>query len=166
DADTLKELRKRLKRAAIRLGAAASADPLALAKEQLATLGRQHRPLTEKTLHQYRVTGKRARYLAEVATQDADAKYMIEQLTHMQDVLGDWHDWLKLTRSAEKLHGSEHASALVAALRNITQAKFRHAIIVLSETRAALAGNTPRPIDTVPRRRNPASADSGYAAVA
>ena len=61
----------------------------------------------------------------------------------MQDVIGDWHDWVQLAERAEKLFGGVQDSALVAALRNVTRAKFRQAVNTLTETRTALAGKKP-----------------------
>src|SRR5262249_44576914 len=110
---------------------------LTLSLKKLGQLGRDHATLTERTLHQYRVIGKRARYIAELATHDAEAKRVVDQLKHMQDVVGDWHDWLKLTQRAEALFGGVRDSALVAMLRNVTQAKFRQSVDVVAEIRAA-----------------------------
>ena len=135
------EIRKRLQRAASELEIPRNAEPLALTLNQLARLGRDHAPLTEKTLHQYRIIGKRARYIAEFAAKDdTHAKRVVELLKQMQDVIGDWHDWLKLTEKAEELFGGVRDSALVAMLRNVTQAKFRLSVDAVAETRAALSG--------------------------
>jgi len=135
------EIRKRLQRAASDLEIPRNAEPLALTLNQLARLGRDHAPLTEKTLHQYRIIGKRARYIAEFAAKDdTHAKRVVELLKQMQDVIGDWHDWLKLTEKAEELFGGVRDSALVAMLRNVTQAKFRLSVDAVAETRAALSG--------------------------
>jgi hypothetical protein len=79
----------------------------------------------------------------------------------MQDVLGDWHDWLKLTEKAEKLYGGVQDSSLVAALRNVTQAKFRQAIDVLSSTRTALEGR--KAAAPAPRKPKAAAATSAVA---
>jgi hypothetical protein len=54
----------------------------------------------------------------------------------MQDVLGDWHDWLTLTQTAGEHLGEVRESSLVAELHNVTGAKFRHAVAVLSQIRA------------------------------
>jgi len=143
DEETISELRKRLKRAAGDADIPKNADPLGLAMRQLARLGRDHAPLTEKVLHQYRIVGKRARYLAELAGDNPDAQRLVEQLKRMQDVLGDWHDWLKLTQRAEGLFGGVQASPLVAALHNVTGAKFRRSVDVLTQTRATLAAKKP-----------------------
>jgi CHAD domain-containing protein len=146
--DTAAEVGKRLRRAANELDIPKSVDPLSLALLKLAQLGRDHAVLTEKTLHQYRIVGKRARYIAELADPSAEAARVVEQLKHMQDVIGDWHDWLKLTQKAEALFGGIRDSALVAMLRNVTQAKFRQSVDAVAETRAAISN----------QRRDPASA--------
>lgn len=145
--ETAARLRKRLRRAAVALDIPKNVEPLTLTLLKLAQLGRDHALLTEKTLHQYRIIGKRARYIAELADQSAEATRIVDQLKHMQDVIGDWHDWLKLTQKAEALFGGVRDSALVAMLRNVTQAKFRHSVDAVAETRTALLG----------RRRDPAS---------
>jgi CHAD domain-containing protein len=138
-----RELRKRLKRAAGDLEIPESAKPLSVTMREFAQLGRTQGPLTEKTLHQYRIAGKRARYLAEFAGKDPDAQRVIEQLKRMQDVIGDWHDWLKLSERAEELFGGVRNSALVAALRNLTRAKFRQSVDAVVEMRSSIAGKKP-----------------------
>jgi len=146
DPETAAEVRKRLKRAAREIDIPRNIEPLTLTLSKLAKLGRDHVPLTEKTLHQYRIIGKRARYIAELADHDAEAKRIVDQLKHMQDVIGDWHDWLKLTQKAEALFGGVRDSALVAMLRNVTQAKFRQSVDTVAETRAALSGKKAEPV--------------------
>ena len=143
DKKTVAEVRKRLKRAAASLEIPRNADPLALARQNLNALELDQGAITEKTLHQFRIAGKRARYLAELAGKDAEASRLIALLNHMQDVIGDWHDWVQLAERAEKLFGGVQDSALVAVLRNVTRAKFRQAVNTLSETRAALAAKKP-----------------------
>ena len=129
-----------MKRAASKLALSRSIDPLAVTLNKLAQLGRDHVPLTEKTLHQYRIIGKRARYIAELSANQPGAALVVEQLKRMQDVIGDWHDWLELGDRAEKLLGSVKDSALVAMLRNVTRAKFRQGADALVEARTALSG--------------------------
>ncbi|HXM21797.1 MAG TPA: CHAD domain-containing protein [Terriglobales bacterium] len=143
---TADEVRKRLKRAASEIDIPKNTEPLTLTLSKLAKLGRDHVTLTERTLHQYRIIGKRARYIAELADHDAEAKRIVDQLKHMQDVIGDWHDWLKLTQRAEALFGGVRDSALVAMLRNVTQAKFRQSVDAVAETRAALSSKKSEPV--------------------
>lgn len=139
EEDTVREIRKRLKRASKNLKPEASRDPLAVARGMLERINREDAPVTEAMLHQYRILSKRARYAAEFAGQSAEATRFIAMLKRMQDVLGDWHDWLTLTQTASEHLGDVRESPLVAELRNVTGAKFRHAVAVLSQIRAAHA---------------------------
>jgi CHAD domain-containing protein len=151
DKKTVAEVRKRLKRTAVSLELPKNADPLALARQKLNALEVDPGAITEKTLHQFRIAGKRARYIAELAGKDAEASRLIGLLNHMQDVIGDWHDWVQLAERAEKLFGSVQESPLVAVLRNVTRAKFRQAVNTLAETRAALAPKRPASITSTSR---------------
>jgi CHAD domain-containing protein len=148
--DTLDEVRKRLKRVpATHL----ELDPLKLAIEQLSQLPADTSRLNEKTLHQYRIVGKRSRYLAELADHDPRAKRLVEALKHMQDVIGDWHDSLKLTESVREGLPASDDSALLARLRRITAEKFGTAVHVLNQTRAEITGLTA--ISKAPVRKAP-----------
>ena len=140
--EAVAEIRRRLKKTSRQMAIAENADPLALTLKRLGELTRNNAALTEKTLHQYRIVGKRARYIAELADADPEAKRVVTELKQMQDVIGDWHDWLKLTQAAERLLGGVHSSALVAMLRNVTQAKFRESLAAVETLRAAF----PQPI--------------------
>lgn len=143
DKKTMAELRKRLKRTAASLEIPKNADPLNIARRKVAALELDQGSITERTLHQFRIAGKRARYIAELAGRNQEATRLVALLNHMQDVIGDWHDWLQLAERAEKMFGGVQESALVAALRNITRAKFRQAVNTLTETRVALTGKKP-----------------------
>jgi CHAD domain-containing protein len=164
DKQTVAEVRKRLKRTAASLEIPKNADPLSLARQKLNDLEIDQGTVTEETLHQFRIAGKQARYVAELAGKDAEAARLIALLNHLQDVIGDWHDWVQLADRAEKLFGGIQDSALVAALRNITRAKFRQAVNTLIETRAALAGK--RPVSVMPTSRETSRRGSTAAAVA
>ena len=143
DKRTVAEVRRRLKRSAASLSIPKNAAPLTLARRKLNDLEMDPGNITERTLHQFRIVGKRARYIAELAGKSAEATHLIALLNHMQDVIGDWHDWVQLADRAEKLFGGVQDSALVAALRNITRAKFRQAVNTLTEARAALGKKPP-----------------------
>jgi hypothetical protein len=86
----------------------------------------------------------------------------------MQDVIGDWHDWLKLTQKAEAIFGGVRDSALVAMLRNVTQAKFRQSVDAVAETRAAFSAKKSEPIQavTAPSRKPSGGTAGASAAVA
>jgi CHAD domain-containing protein len=151
------EVRKRLKRTAGSLQIPNTIDPRVLAMQKVADLEPGQAAVTEQTLHRFRVAVKRARYIAELAGQNAESARLVERLRHVQDAIGDWHDWAQLAERAEKLFGGVRDSALVAALRNITRAKFRQAVNTLIETRTELAGKKPTAVATLepqPSRRS------------
>jgi CHAD domain-containing protein len=164
DQDTVRELHKRLQRTARSVEVRQDADPLALAMRLFARQAQDHSPLTEDRLHQYRLTGKRVRYLVEFAASTPETEAIIVQLKHMQDALGDWHDWLTLTQNAAKRLGEAQDCALLVALRNLTRAKFRRAVEVVMQTRTALAGKPSR-MDA-PRRTPTAALEAPRAAIA
>jgi len=137
DRKSAKEIRERAKRAAKQFEASPNMSPVAIAKRILNAVSSTGS--AEETLHSYRIAGKRARYIAELANDDPAAKVLIDQLRQMQDRIGEWHDWLQLTTRAQKLFGGPSDSALVAALRNLTRAKYRQALTGLDAARAAWA---------------------------
>jgi len=139
DRQTVRSICKDLKRTARKLNSAENVEPLTLCLRALGRLGKDHGAVTEKTLHQHRILGKQARYLAEMCAKDSDAEQLVKQLKEMQDVIGDWHDWWQLTNTAEEVLGGIKESPLVAMLRNVTRAKFRQAADKVVETRSALA---------------------------
>jgi CHAD domain-containing protein len=145
DKEDVREIRKRLKRAAKDVKSAKVGDPLAVARKML---GQPPHPdsrgsLTEDLLHHYRIIGKRTRYIAELAPPSAEATEFVAQLKRMQDAAGDWHDWFTLTQTAAKRLGDVHESSLVAALHNVTGAKFRNAVTALSALRSEQTPHKP-----------------------
>jgi CHAD domain-containing protein len=138
DSKTLRGLRKRVKKAASNFHSSDAADPIALARTIFAQVARIQTPLTEEVLHRYRLQGKRVRYVVELAGETPEAEPMLQALKQMQDVLGDWHDWLTLSESAVKILHEAEGSALLTALRNVTRAKYRHAVLVVTNSRAKL----------------------------
>ncbi|MBZ5512939.1 MAG: CHAD domain-containing protein [Acidobacteriia bacterium] len=113
-------------------------DEVAASLRRFASLARQVRTLTPENLHAYRTRCKRIRYVAEMAGNVPEAKRIVGQLKRMQDAAGDWHDWQTLTQTAESLFSRALESGLVAALRNVTNAKFVQARGVCQEARRAL----------------------------
>ena len=151
DKKTVNEVRKRLKRTAGSLDIPKNVDPVAIAIQKLNQLELDS-AVTEETLHRFRIAGKRARYVAEMAAKSAEGTRLVEQLKHMQDAIGDWHDWAQLAQRAEKLFGGVQDSALVSALRNVARAKFRQAVNTLTEVRPKLAGQKAAPAAILGRR--------------
>ncbi len=137
DRDAVREIWKRLDRARKDFQPSLCRDPLTVARNMLKRIDPQL-PITEPLLHRYRILGKRARYAAEFAGNLPETQQFIAQLKRLQDALGDWHDWLTLTKNAGDHLGDLRESALVAELHNVTGAKFRNAVTVLGQVRATL----------------------------
>lgn len=112
-------------------------DPLSMALRRFARVSRQVRDLTPDNLHGYRTECKRIRYVAEMAL-DEKANQVVDLLKRIQDGAGDWHDWVTLTATAEAQFARSLDSALIAALRNVTNAKFMEARGVVLEARKEL----------------------------
>ena len=123
-SDRMQGLRKRLRRAQSEI-TLEGIDPLQFAFSHLPKPGPN--PLTEKTLHAYRIRAKHARYLAELASDSEQAQLFIAELKRAQDEIGHWHDILKLSERAREAFGDVHDSALVSLLENMSRARFRRA---------------------------------------
>ncbi len=180
DKESVRKLRNQLRRAASDLLPAGLADPAAapwaaavpaaldpvpLALARFAALSSGQRGFTEENLHAFRTACKRIRYIAEMAGGDPLARQVVELLKRIQDEAGEWHDWSTLTSAAVKLFASSAASPLIAALRNITRAKFAHALNIVADSRRQLVAldrdrrKSPvqvQPAPAAPPRKRPA----------
>ena len=134
--EAVREIHKRLKRAREDFNPV-NRDPLSVARQILEPIAKADGLPTEELVYQYRILGKRARYAAEFASKSPESAQFIAQIERVQDALGDWHDWLTLTQSAAKRLGDVRESSLVAALHNVTGAKFRNAVTSLSASHVA-----------------------------
>ena len=130
--DTLREIRKRLKRASKEIRFTGAEDALAVARATLNEVIHPAGPVSEDHLHQFRTVVKRARYAAEFAPKSAEATQFISGVKRLQDAVGNWHDWSTLTGTASKRLGGVDQSSLVAVLHNVTGAKFRQAVAAVS----------------------------------
>lgn len=140
----IRELIKRLKRSEKDLDLKTRRDPIALAKQFLVSVPLSATAIDEDTMHRYRIAVKRARYAAEFAPASVESRRFIAKLKRMQDALGNWHDWFTLTHTAQDRLGEVTQSSLVAALHNITRAKFRLALAVVSAQPAATPVEKPK----------------------
>jgi CHAD domain-containing protein len=139
----IRELKRRLKRASQAIDWERGGDPLALARATASSVSASPGPPTDELLHRYRIAVKRARYAAEFAPKSAEAVQLMAELKRLQDVLGNWHDWLTLTQTAGDYLGEVGQSPLVAALHNVTRGKFRLAVTVIGAARKAGAVEIP-----------------------
>lgn len=133
DRKTIREIKKSLRRAAKKFDSKDSRDPLVAAREMLAKIDGSNPQITEETLHRYRIMAKQARYAAEFALESPAREQFIARVKKVQDALGDWHDWLTLTETAQEHLGDLRQSPLVAELQNVSGAKFRRALASLTQ---------------------------------
>jgi CHAD domain-containing protein len=165
DQETVREVARRLKRAEAGLSIPQEGF-LDLTSRMASRFAKDSTPISEEVLHQYRIAGKRIRYVAELAADSPEAQHIVARLKRMQDALGEWHDWLSLSETVAHIAVNGSNAALLAALQNITRSKFRDAVNAVSETRAALARKpADAPAQTVPRH-GPARAGVSTAVVA
>src|SRR5258708_32442674 len=75
DEETVRAIRKLLKRPAQEFDPDASRDPLAVARGMLETINRTYAPVSAGLLHPYPILSKRARYAAEFAEPSAEAEH-------------------------------------------------------------------------------------------
>jgi len=134
-------LAKRMKRAATELETARShrrkpKDFTAIALDSFAKLGQDHPPLTAANLHDFRMACKRVRYVAEMADSPR-SQAVVAQLKRIQDAIGEWHDWLTLTETANEVL-STPTSPLLSVLRATRQSKFSESLRIVNEVKGAL----------------------------
>jgi CHAD domain-containing protein len=154
-------------------------DPVSASLRMFARLARQTKAITADNIHLFRTRCKRIRYVGEMAGMSPESKRVVGLLKRVQDSIGDWHDWQTLTLTAEDLFSRSLDSALVSALRNISNAKFVEARAVATDARrelmrdyrtmlarerekrqaaVLLSTNGPKPTIPAARKRKPAPA--------
>ena len=147
DRETVCELRRRLKNANNDLTEAAP-NPQVLVRTRLAAFTNSTGAVTEKLLHHYRIEGKQIRYLAELNGDNPEVQRIIAELKRMQDVLGEWHDWLTLNATVSKLLPESTNSPLRAAIHNILGAKYREAVQAVFTAKANLRKKPPAEVQS------------------
>ena len=100
-----------------------------------------------KRLHEARIRLKRIRYVAELAEESGEQKSFLRELKAVQDAVGDWNDWVGLTRAAENRFSDRVNCALLREARALLAARHATAISALDRLFLALAPEKkpPRP---------------------
>ena len=134
-------LSRRLKRVRKLLGAGERAvspktDFTGDALHAFGRLVQRYRSLDEKNLHEFRLRCKRIRYLAELDSDTARSEPVIAELKRIQDSVGEWHDWVALTETAEPVLDAN--SPLLSALRTQRRSKFLSARRATEEAKQKL----------------------------
>jgi CHAD domain-containing protein len=157
DKESIRELRRRLEKIKEHLLEAAPESQV-LVRTRLASFLNNSNPVTESLLHQYRIEGKKIRYLAELAADDPEALRIIEELKRMQDALGEWHDWLTLNATVSRLLPEATNSPLLSAIHNILGAKYRDAVQAVSTVKLDLLKKSTAGVQVSPAKKRVAAA--------
>lgn len=73
--------------------------------------------MDDEQLHAVRKSAKLARYMVENAVGSAKAKKAEAKYEALQDVGGQWHDWLDLAEASKEYFGKKHPLTVAAAER-------------------------------------------------
>lgn len=139
DKDGLRDLRKRLRRAAKDSQLYNNkVEPAAKALRMFAQLAGEQGEATEAVLHQYRLRCKRIRYLAEMEGKQPMAQAVVQQLKAIQDAVGEWHDWDILTARAEALFVKVPSAPIITALRAVRHTKLVEALHITQAAKTRL----------------------------
>lgn len=153
DKNSLRDLRKRLRRAAKDSQLYDSKlEPATNALRMFAQLAHRQGEVTEAVLHQYRLRCKRVRYVAEMGGKEPLAGAVVEQLKAIQDAVGEWHDWDTLTARAEALFSDLPNAPIITALRAVRHSKLAEAMHVTQAAKTILLDMHER----ASRRKKPA----------
>jgi CHAD domain-containing protein len=135
DAEMMKRIPKRQRKAKLAVLQAVKEGPSA---RPVIDLKKEIVPFLEKlrannfdtqTLHELRLDVKRVRYAAEAAGERGEE--IVAMLKPVQDAIGNWHDWLNLIQTADKVLVPMHGHPLMTILRSKVRARFSDAIASL-----------------------------------
>jgi CHAD domain-containing protein len=93
-----------------------AADRLAL--DEYRSFVESRAPLSPENVHSYRLACKGFRYKAELAGDTPQARALIDGWKSVQDVSGDWHDYLTLSELTEEVCGDCTLHSLLVGMRD------------------------------------------------
>jgi CHAD domain-containing protein len=132
-------------------------DPIAgtaeLALKEYRAFVQRRAPLSAENLHEYRLECKRFRYTAELAENTPAVESLIATWKGVQDVIGEWHDYLTLSETARTVGGN---SSVHTRLLEHTRKKYRESLRAVARCERKLGRSAVR----VPKKE-PMRARSG-----
>jgi len=114
-----------------------STSPEQMALDAFARLSAEMPQLNALNLHDFRKKAKKARYLTESANPTPQAEKIGKMIKKIQDVIGDWHDWLALSDEAKVALGDKQAE-LVLRLEEQMAGSYKRAQSTTEELRRRL----------------------------
>lgn len=112
-------------------------DYVAAALRKFQAVAQRYPEFKDQNLHEFRIRCKRVRYLAELGGTNPRSKLAITELTRIQDSVGEWHDWVALTATAEQVL-SHTNSPLLSVLRAQRRLRLLAALRITLEARQTL----------------------------
>lgn len=88
----------------------------ALALREYRAFVQRRGALSPENLHEYRLECKRFRYIAELSQENGNADALIQDWKKVQDVIGEWHDYLTLSELAEEALSDSSVHPLLVQL--------------------------------------------------
>jgi CHAD domain-containing protein len=120
-----------------------------LALDEYRAFVRRRGILSPENLHEYRLECKRFRYMAELSQENGNANALIEGWKAVQDVIGDWHDYLTLSELAEEVLGD---SSVHSALTQLAKKKYAESQREIAALEHKLIGSRNSFVKKSPRR--------------
>jgi len=114
-----------------------SADAVAL--EQFVRAADALPSLDAENLHDFRKATKKARYVAESGSTGQEFSNVAKALKRVQDAIGDWHDWVCLSREADAAL-SKGGTELTTSLGREVDRHFSAALRTTHTMRGRLVG--------------------------
>jgi len=132
-------------------------DPIAgtaeLALKEYGAFVQRRAPLSAENLHEYRLECRRFRYTAELAEKTPAVESLIASWKGVQDIIGEWHDYLTLSETARSVGGY---SSVHTRLLEHTLKKYRESLRAVAKCERKLGRSAVR----VPKKE-PMRARSG-----
>ena len=128
-----------------------------LALDEYRAFVQRHGKISAENLHEYRLECKRFRYTAELAGDAPEVQALVETWKSVQDVIGEWHDYLTLSDIAKDVLGD---SPVLQALYALRDKKYAESLSAIVNVERKLIGQTipkKKPRSTSPGRRSRAA---------
>lgn len=113
------------------------AAPEQMALHAFARLSEEMPQLNALNLHDFRKRAKKARYLTESENPTPRAEKIGKTIKKIQDVIGDWHDWLALSEEAQ-VALEDNKTDLVIRLQEQVAAVYEKALHTTEDLRPKL----------------------------
>jgi CHAD domain-containing protein len=109
--------------------------------------------LTKQNLHPFRLKVKELRYILQLAD-DANSEF-VDKLGQVKDRIGDWHDWLELSKIASEVLDGRADGEVLKRIKTIEKKTLQQALATANGFRQTYLGTKTEP-RKLPRTAGPA----------